>query len=90
MHNYIHQQIVEAQQVMKSMLADTALQETLGQAASACIQSLNKGGKVLLAGNGGSAPYCPVIVSTSEGLMGAASSSNSTSPAPGTGVGRST
>ena len=55
MHNYIHQQIAQAQQVMQSMLADTALQETLGQAANACIQSLNKGGKILLAGNGGSA-----------------------------------
>jgi D-sedoheptulose 7-phosphate isomerase len=55
MHNYIHQQIAEAQQVMQSMLTDIALQETLGQAANACIQSLNKGGKILLAGNGGSA-----------------------------------
>lgn len=55
MHNYIHQQIAQAQQVMQSMLTDAALQETLSQAATACIQSLNKGGKILLAGNGGSA-----------------------------------
>jgi len=55
MHHYIHQQIAQAQQVMQAMLADTALQETLGQAAIACIQSLNNGGKILLAGNGGSA-----------------------------------
>ena len=55
MHNYIHQQIAQAQQVMQAMLADTVLQVTLGKAASACIQSLNKGGKILLAGNGGSA-----------------------------------
>ena len=55
MHNYIHQQIAQAEQVMQAMLADTALQNTVCQAASACIQSLNKGGKSLLAGNGGSA-----------------------------------
>ena len=55
MHNYIHQQIAQAQQVMQAMLADTSLQDKVGQAASACIQSLNKGGKILLAGNGGSA-----------------------------------
>lgn len=55
MRSYIHQKIHEAQQVMVAMLADELLQSTLEQAASACVRSLRGGGKILLAGNGGSA-----------------------------------
>ena len=55
MQSYIHQKILEAQQIMQAMLADAPLQAKLAQAAAACIQCLRGGGKILLAGNGGSA-----------------------------------
>lgn len=55
MQNYIHEKMNEAQQVLQAMSADTALQPRLEQAALACIQCLHTGGKILLAGNGGSA-----------------------------------
>lgn len=44
-----------ARATLDAMLADTALQAALQAAAQACIASLQAGGKVLLAGNGGSA-----------------------------------
>lgn len=55
MKNYIKARISESQQIMSAMLADEELQAILEQAALACIASLNAGGKILLAGNGGSA-----------------------------------
>lgn len=55
MENYIQTKIFESQQVMQSMLADDNLQTNLIQSAKACIKSLTNGGKILLAGNGGSA-----------------------------------
>lgn len=55
MKNYIHAQFAEAQRVMSAMLSDVRLIATLEAAAGACIDSLNNGGKILLAGNGGSA-----------------------------------
>ena len=55
MKNYISEQIVEAQRVMSAMHADQALSETIEAAAAACIQCIKLGGKILLAGNGGSA-----------------------------------
>jgi len=55
MKNYISKQITEAQRVMAAMLTDAALLETLEAAAQACIACLQHGGKLLLAGNGGSA-----------------------------------
>ena len=55
MKNYIAAQISEAQRVMSAMLEDIALQSTVEAAAQACIASLKQGGKILLAGNGGSA-----------------------------------
>ena len=55
MKSYISAQIAEAARVMSAMLADEALLSTLEVAAEACIESLQRGGKVLLAGNGGSA-----------------------------------
>ena len=56
MHDYITSQIDEAQRVMGAMSADATLQASVAAAAQACITSLKAGGKVLLAGNGGSAP----------------------------------
>jgi D-sedoheptulose 7-phosphate isomerase len=53
--NYIIDQIQETQHTMLAMLADDALLARVQAAAEACIASLSKGGKVLLAGNGGSA-----------------------------------
>jgi D-sedoheptulose 7-phosphate isomerase len=55
MRSYIAAQIVEAKRVMSAMLADEALLSTLEVAAGACIECLQRGGKILLAGNGGSA-----------------------------------
>jgi len=55
MKNYISNQIAEAQQIMQSMLVDASLLTTVESAAEACITSMQNGGKILLAGNGGSA-----------------------------------
>jgi D-sedoheptulose 7-phosphate isomerase len=55
MKSYITAQIQETQQVMAAMLTDEALLARVASAAEACIIALTNGGKVLLAGNGGSA-----------------------------------
>lgn len=55
MKGYISTQIAEAQRVMVAMLSDEALLTTLEAATGACIGCLQHGGKILLAGNGGSA-----------------------------------
>ena len=55
MQSYINEKIAEAQQLMRAMLADQPLRVRLEQAADACIKSLSASGKILLAGNGGSA-----------------------------------
>jgi D-sedoheptulose 7-phosphate isomerase len=55
MQDYIDLKISQAQDVLAAMRADTALRQTLEAVALACIQSLRQGGKVLFAGNGGSA-----------------------------------
>jgi D-sedoheptulose 7-phosphate isomerase len=55
MQSAIAQQIQAARANLDTMLADTALHARLEAAAQACIGSLREGGKVLLAGNGGSA-----------------------------------
>lgn len=55
MQQYVIDQIKEAQRVVSAMLEDAALQEQLIASASAVIQCLKNGGKILLAGNGGSA-----------------------------------
>ncbi|AGR70820.1 D-sedoheptulose 7-phosphate isomerase [Burkholderia pseudomallei] len=52
---YITNSIAEAQRVMAAMLADERLLATVQKVADACIASIAQGGKVLLAGNGGSA-----------------------------------
>ncbi len=55
MQNIIAMQMLEAQQTMAAMHADSALRAALEAASKACIRSLQSGGKILLAGNGGSA-----------------------------------
>ncbi len=55
MRDYIVAQIGEASRVMSAMLADEKLLRTLEGAAQACVTCMKNGGKVLLAGNGGSA-----------------------------------
>lgn len=55
MQSYIHEKIEEAQQVIAAMLADKLLQAKVAQSAAACIACLQGSGKILLAGNGGSA-----------------------------------
>jgi D-sedoheptulose 7-phosphate isomerase len=55
MRSYIVEKLAEAQQIMSAMLADDCLQATLERAAAICIKCLRGGGKILLAGNGGSA-----------------------------------
>lgn len=55
MLDYISDQIAEAHRVMSAMLEDRELLLTVKSAATACINSLQAGGKILLAGNGGSA-----------------------------------
>lgn len=53
--DYIREQISATQSIMEAMLQDEVLLKTTEAAAEACITSLNNGGKILLAGNGGSA-----------------------------------
>ena len=55
MRSYITAQIQETQQVMSAMLEDLVLLARVEAAAAACITALSNGGKLLLAGNGGSA-----------------------------------
>lgn len=55
MKDYIKNQITEAQRVMTSMLTEPVLLEIVEAASRACIECLQNGGKILLAGNGGSA-----------------------------------
>jgi D-sedoheptulose 7-phosphate isomerase len=55
MQDTIDAQLAEAQRVMGAMRADGTLRAALEGAASACVRSLRAGGKLLLAGNGGSA-----------------------------------
>lgn len=55
MNSYVNSQIEETQRIITTMLADQALLTSASSAAQACIDALNAGGKILLAGNGGSA-----------------------------------
>lgn len=55
MRDYISAQISEAGRVMTAMLAKQELLVKISAAAQACIDSLQQGRKILLAGNGGSA-----------------------------------
>ncbi len=55
MNSYISAQLAEAQRVIGAMSVDVALKTKVEAAARACIDCLKGGGKILLAGNGGSA-----------------------------------
>lgn len=55
MRAYITGQLQETQRVVSAMLADDRLLARVETAAEACITALNNSGKILLAGNGGSA-----------------------------------
>ena len=55
MQAYITEQIARSQQVLHALAADATLHAALQAAAEACIISLRQGGKLLFAGNGGSA-----------------------------------
>ena len=53
--SHISTQIMKAQQLMSEMLEDDSLFVQIENSAQTCIDSLKSGGKILLAGNGGSA-----------------------------------
>lgn len=55
MKTYITAQFTEAQRVMTAMINDAVLGTALEAATQACITCMQTGGKILLAGNGGSA-----------------------------------
>lgn len=55
MNSYIKTQMVEAQRIMAAMLTDDVIIAKLEAAAGASIVCLKNRGKILLAGNGGSA-----------------------------------
>lgn len=55
MNSYVQAQIAETRRIMDEMLSDTTLITKIGFAADKCIDCLREGGKLLLAGNGGSA-----------------------------------
>jgi len=55
MDRYISEQLSEAQRVMSVMHADQTLSRNIGATAAACIECIKHDGKILLAGNGGSA-----------------------------------
>ena len=52
---YISAQLTDAKRLMDDMLGDETLLEQLASAARACAASLGAGGRILIAGNGGSA-----------------------------------
>lgn len=53
--DYAVAQMFEAGRVVSAMAADAGLISSMESAAHACIDSLRRGGKILLGGNGGSA-----------------------------------
>lgn len=55
MQDTITRQMQASARVLQAMQDDTALRAALQRTAEACVASLRAGGKVLLAGNGGSA-----------------------------------
>lgn len=55
MKTYIQSQLIESRHIVQAMLDDELLLANLAKAAEACILSLQNSGKILLAGNGGSA-----------------------------------
>ena len=55
MQDQIKISLMATRQVMEDMLADSPLQEQLVRAVDLCVTSLRAGGKLMFAGNGGSA-----------------------------------
>ena len=55
MRPYIIDQIAGARHVLSGMLEDNELLDQIENAVKACVQGIRVGGKILLAGNGGSA-----------------------------------
>lgn len=55
MQDYFHAQIDQARDVLAAMRSSARLAATMSAAAHSCIDCLRAGGKILLAGNGGSA-----------------------------------
>ena len=55
MKNYILSQINQTQNILEAMLNNQVIIESIQKASEICIESLKSGGKILLAGNGGSA-----------------------------------
>lgn len=55
LNRYVVDMLTQAKSIMSAMLDDTALLRHTEAASQACVRSLQSGGKVLLAGNGGSA-----------------------------------
>lgn len=55
MREYIRSQISDAQAIMATMAANESFLKKIEAAANACIDSIIKGNKIFLAGNGGSA-----------------------------------
>lgn len=55
MKAYIESQFLESQKIVQAMLNDQVLLNTLSKVAEICVKSLQNEGKILLAGNGGSA-----------------------------------
>jgi D-sedoheptulose 7-phosphate isomerase len=55
MRDYVKNQFEKSQKCLSTMLLDDALLERVEAAAESCIAALNNSGKILLAGNGGSA-----------------------------------
>lgn len=55
MKNWVREQLEESLSVKKAVVEDEALIEALARAAQLCIKAYTGGGKVLVAGNGGSA-----------------------------------
>lgn len=55
MNAYVISQLVEGQRILAAMQADLKLLNSIESVAKACVECLQNGGKILLAGNGGSA-----------------------------------
>lgn len=55
MGNYFIDQLNQTENIIRKMLADSHMINLMDCVSAACIKCLNNGGKILLAGNGGSA-----------------------------------
>ena len=55
MKAFIDEELGRTRAVMDAMAADRALSEVIQRAAAACIEAVQRGNKILFAGNGGSA-----------------------------------